>query len=273
MPPASAPRKRSVPVGQAAVAPAVRDDWCTPEVCLVPTYQILGSPVGIDPGWNKNSPVKALKTVSLPRGKTTEDRCGGLVIPWHPHKTFFNNCSFGRYVTPMWVIKAAEEAKLGAEGIQLLPSYTSAHFFDVMWNNAAAVCFWGKPGKTTSRVKFVGAEHTAPFAILLVYYGPQHMLAEQALGECGQTVNLHNLRRQIFLAPAASQTAKDRQDLDFAVFDLVRGRGETGISAKELKEQINVPPGRFRGSVSRLQALQWIYSEGKTTNTRYFPKP
>jgi len=176
------------PKGAPAILPAQRVDWCTDEPVLAPVYEILGPEVGIDPAWNSQAIVRARVKLERPPGAKLTERVGGLAYPWHEEQTFFNNPPFGDGVLPMWVLKAIEEAKLGAEGIQLLPAYVSAHWFDDVYNNAGVISFWGLPGETNSRVQFLGAEHTATFPIMLVYYGDRIGLAGSVLARVGQIV-------------------------------------------------------------------------------------
>jgi len=188
VPPDSALARR-VPEGQPAIAPALRNDWCTPDDVLVPAvYPILGELIGLDPCSNPNSLVRAEHSICLPEGTDETQMVGGLAVPWHKYRTFFCNPPFGDGIVNLWVLKAIEEAMLGAEGILLLPAYVSAYFFADIWNAAQVICFWGLPGVTNSRVKFGGAKDSATFPIMLVYFGPRVALAADVLSRVGQIV-------------------------------------------------------------------------------------
>lgn len=176
---------RRAPEGMPAILPAMRNDWCTPEVCLVPVYKILGPLLGLDPCSNANSIVKAKHSICLPPGADVTQAVGGLVVPWHEYGTFFCNPPFGDGIINMWVAKAIAEAALGAEGIMLLPAYVSAYFFDDIVRHAQVISFWGLPGETTSRVKFGGAKDSATFPIMLVYFGPNVGRAADELARVG----------------------------------------------------------------------------------------
>jgi hypothetical protein len=178
---------RSVPEGLPAIPKSQRVDWCTSEPVLEVVSQILPE-IGIDPASNENSIVPAKHSVCLPDGAALTDLVGGLAAPWHKHKTFFINPPFGADVIPLWVKKAIAEAELGAEGIMLLPAYVSAYFFDALWTKAQVICFWGRPGVTSSRVKFRGAKDSATFPIMLVYFGTRFSVAADYLERVGQIV-------------------------------------------------------------------------------------
>jgi len=70
----------------------------------------------------------------------------------------------------------------------LLPAYVSSYFFADIWNSAQVICFWGLPGETPSRVKFLGAKDSANFPIMLVYFGPNYVRAADVLARVGQVV-------------------------------------------------------------------------------------
>lgn len=176
------------PEGAPAILPAKKVDYCTSAEVMRPVYRILGSPVGIDAAWNPRSIVKARVKLEKPPGAKLTDLVGGLVYPWHKEGTFYNNPPFGDGVIELWVRKAIEEAKLGAEGIQLLPAYVSSYWFDEVYQNAGVISFWGLPGETNSRVTFIGAKDSATFPIMLVYYGDRIALAASELARVGQIV-------------------------------------------------------------------------------------
>jgi hypothetical protein len=225
---------RRVPEGMPAIAPALRNDWGTPEPVLEPVYEILWparpdepEPVGIDPCSNKDSIVKSTHAIVLPDGADVTQIVGGLAEDWHKHGTFFCNPPFGAGVINLWVAKAIAEAKLGAEGILLLPAHVSAYFFDDLWNAADVICFWGKPGETTSRVKFLGAKDSAPFPIMLAYFGPRVALAADVLARVGQMVIpslmqswLHIIRGDVI--PAMLEAAVDEDSFTDPIYVAMR---------------------------------------------------
>lgn len=65
-----------------------------------------------------------------------------------------------------WLNKCVHEAAYGAEIIALVPSRTDTRAWHSAVPTADAVCFW------RGRLRFVGAEASAPFPSALIYWGP-----------------------------------------------------------------------------------------------------
>lgn len=291
MPELAQPVRR--PEGLPAILPAQRVDWCTPAEALEPCYKILGPVFGIDPCSNDQSIVKAKFKVELPEGSEITEAVGGLVVPWHEHGTFFVNPPFGDGIVNMWVAKAILEASLGAEGIMLLPAYVSAYFFDDLVRHAQVICLWGKPGETNSRMKFIGAEESATFPVMLVYFGPQVARAADVLERVGHIMPpaviaswLRMVRGQVI--PGAGD-ALDDMTLQDPIYAAIRKRVATrydtlieacasvaDLTLAELGEQdhplIEKLAGLKVGEIAGgLAALQRVQPEARAMPTKRRP--
>lgn len=146
-----------------------RHDWNTPQEFLDVLYQF--GPVALDPCSNENSKVIADRSYIFERG---ED---GLLLPWlHSFNTeglwnslTFCNPPYGDSL-PIWVQKASDEAKKGAEIITLTPSRTDTEWFQALQERATALAFW--KGRLTFEIPGKEPE-PAPFASLVGYFGPR----------------------------------------------------------------------------------------------------
>lgn len=154
---------------------------CTPQPVLDLVYEVLGSPVGIDPCSNPRSIVQARRAVMLP-----ED---GLSVPWHEYKTGYVNPPFGKVEEPRWIRKAIQEAQLGWEGILLLPSKTGAPWFEPIYQNSPCVCFWGTPEfDVEGRIWFHEEDGGATFNTEIVYLGPRYEVFARVFSRAGHLI-------------------------------------------------------------------------------------
>lgn len=85
----------------------------------------------------------------------------GLLQSWEG-KTCWMNPPYGRQIGK-WVQKAYEESKRGATVICLLPARTDTKWFHDF-------CIKGNIEFIKGRIKFVGAEHPAPFPSMIVEF-------------------------------------------------------------------------------------------------------
>jgi hypothetical protein len=155
------PKKRSS--SRAAILPSQSIDHGTPEpVAEGIIYPVLGDPVDLDPCSNPDSIIRARRKVMLP-----ED---GLAIPWRD-KTFVNPPYGDKLIKPFMEKIVSSYRHDGAEIIALIPANVSAEWFDIVATTARAAFLWG-PGEGGRRVKFRGNEHSATFASVVAYWGP-----------------------------------------------------------------------------------------------------
>jgi hypothetical protein len=145
-----------------ALLSSARPDWNTPEEILSLVRQL--GPIGLDPCSNPTSLVGARVAWSL---ETGDD---GLAVPWRQALwpdyvgLVYVNPPYGREIEP-WAAKCAAEAAPGCEIVALLPARTDAGWWQWHITTARAVCFW------RGRLRFLGAESSAPFPSALAYWG------------------------------------------------------------------------------------------------------
>lgn len=148
-----------------------RDSWNTPE-CVLDLVRKVG-PIGLDPCSNS----EAILTVGAAFSLTA----GGLEADWDElsgSNLIYVNPPYGREIGK-WVDKCAYDAN--TETIALLPARTDAKWFQTCWR-AAALCFW------RGRLRFVGAQSSAPFPSVLVYWGARPYHFADVFSEVGKVV-------------------------------------------------------------------------------------
>lgn len=138
---------------------SVRMDWNTPPeiVALIKSFK----KIGLDPATDPSNPVGAAVHFSLPEND-------GLKQPWAAHGLVYINPPYGRGIGK-WIIKAAHEYRLSdTEIIMLIPARTDTQWWQdplIGAVTASAICFY------RGRIKFVGAESSAPFPSAFLYWG------------------------------------------------------------------------------------------------------
>ena len=88
----------------------------------------------------------------------------GLKISWAAMN--YVNPPYGNEL-PKWITKGIAEQKKNHYSVFLIPSRTDTKWFYKMFENATEIRF------IVSRLKFVGAENSAPFPSMIVYFGPK----------------------------------------------------------------------------------------------------
>lgn len=220
---------------RALYAESQRIDWNTPEEGLFPVYETVGT-ITLDPCSNPASLVKATRAIYLPEGASELDPdVGGLAVPWD-HEDVFANIPFGKKTIPLWVAKAIASRHLARSITFLMPSYTSTHWFDRIWETCQAICFWGKPGKSSSRLTFGGAANGAGFAVMYPLWTTDHDVLvrfARAFSEVGQVVFPDQCRAiaQRMSARMTDHTAPDGDLLAYAERKLQAARYDDILTA------------------------------------------
>lgn len=130
-------------------------NWQTPPEFLNVVRELAGGQIELDPCTTEDNPTGA-RSILTP----TED---GLSVPWPREGLVYANPPYGRSLPP-WAAKFAAEGRRGVELVALVPARTDTRWWrDVA--TAAVVCFW------RGRIKFVGADHSAPFPNAVAYWG------------------------------------------------------------------------------------------------------
>jgi hypothetical protein len=132
------------------------EHWNTPDNVLELVRRVAA--IGLDPCSNSTSRVKAAVEWQLERDGDS------LQKEWRSHGLVFVNPPYGRALKP-WATKMHYEGSFGASIIGLVPARTDTAWFEYLWS-ANALCFW------YGRLKFSGAENSAPFPSCLPYWGP-----------------------------------------------------------------------------------------------------
>lgn len=142
-----------MPVGQAYHPPSTRSDWATPRPLWRRLHAIHGFTLDA-----AASPDNAL----LPHYYTADH--SGLIAPW-TDEIVWCNPPYGKELGE-WVQKAADESWLnGAYVTMLLPARTDTRWFHKHVMEAAQEIHFFK-----GRLKFEGAESSAPFPSMLVHW-------------------------------------------------------------------------------------------------------
>lgn len=96
----------------------------------------------------------------------------GLLQSWATKGLVYVNPPYGKKLD-LWIVKAIGEAPGCDHLVMLLPARTDRKCIQRGMQNADATCF------VKGRLKFVGAEHGAPFPSMLLYWGaaPHRFLA------------------------------------------------------------------------------------------------
>lgn len=142
-------------------------DWETPEN-LLEVVRAVG-PIELDPCTTEANPCQA------ERFYTPED--DGLANPWKVRKgaVIYVNPPYGREVFT-WVARCAgvgvrpanpggTRDDEGGDVIALVPARTDTTWWHAFATSADCICFWA------GRLRFRGAESSAPFPSALLYWG------------------------------------------------------------------------------------------------------
>ncbi len=150
--------------------------WMTPESFLELVRAV--GPIGLDPCTSADNPTSA-QTYMYP------EHGDGLELNWvavgvYAAGLVFCNPPYGRALGA-WAAKCAEEARLGAEIILLVPARPDTAWFDRLWG-ADALLLW------RGRIKFKGATAGAPFPSAVAYWGPRGRRFREAFSGKGRFV-------------------------------------------------------------------------------------
>ena len=113
----------------------------------------------------------------------------GLKISWAAMN--YVNPPYGTEL-PKWITKGIAEQKKNHYSVFLIPSRTDTKWFYKMFENATEIRF------IVSRIKFVGAENSAPFPSMIVYFGPKRKFATPKIS-------------MIFISKPISQELQDQR--------------------------------------------------------------
>lgn len=167
-------------VSSPIISPVQGTHRCTPALALEFVYEVLGRPVGIDPCGHEDSLVDARRVVMPPQS--------GLEVPWHELRTGFVSPPCGQDEEPRWIHKAIQEARLGWEGILLLPAKTGAPWFEPLYRHSPCMCFWGSPALEVEGRLWFDEDDPAMLHTQFVYLGPRYEAFARVFSRGGQLI-------------------------------------------------------------------------------------
>lgn len=132
---------------------AVRGDWETPPEVFEPLHEEFGFTLDV---CARPDNTKCANFISPDEN--------GLLMPWEGN-TCWMNPPYGREIAD-WAAKAHREAGLGATVVGLLPARTDTKWFHQHVYGHAEIRF------VEGRVRFVGADNSAPFPSMVVVWRP-----------------------------------------------------------------------------------------------------
>jgi hypothetical protein len=134
-----------------------RADWRTPPSVVDVVREALGGRIVLDPCASLACPEEEwIGEINI-----TEEGDGLDVMWWG---RVFVNPPYSDNAA--WIAKCSAEAQKGREIIALIPARVDTRYWHEHASTAQAVCFW------KGRLRFVGAESSAPFPVAFIYWGP-----------------------------------------------------------------------------------------------------
>ena len=133
------------------------DSWATPPKLLEAAYEVLGSPVGLDPCSNARSLVAARV-----RWTIRDDALSKTAAEWAAHGTIWLNPPYSN--PEPFLARLADAASLGARGVALVK-----HDHATAWWRLHCA---GRPLLMLAhRVKFLGGPGSPPWPSTMVFFG------------------------------------------------------------------------------------------------------
>lgn len=152
-------------------------EWYTPQHVIDRVLKVFGGEIDLDPCSNSDDPVLANVRASRYFTQHTD----GLSQPWcvRDYTRVYMNPPYGDEIPP-WIdrlIEAYEDEEIG-EAIALVPGRIDTAWFRPLWKYAICAVY--------GRLRFSGAENSAPFPSVIVYMGPNVELFKETFGDIGQ---------------------------------------------------------------------------------------
>lgn len=153
-------------------------EWYTPRHIIDRVLKVFDGEIDLDPCSNSLDPNEA----NVPAGDYFTAELDGLSRERQWHGRVYMNPPYGDEI-PQWVdrLVQAKEGDEIDEAIALLPARVDTNWFQPLW--AYELCF------VKGRLRFSGAENSAPFPSVVVYLGPdvegfkRHF---REIGPCGR---------------------------------------------------------------------------------------
>jgi hypothetical protein len=149
-------------------------EWYTPEKVIKLVIEVFGQ-IDLDPCSNSDDPLAA----NVPARSYYTATTNGLAQRWF--RNVYMNPPYGDEIAP-WVdriVRAWKEGEID-QGIALVPGRVDTAWFQPLWDYP--LCF------VRGRLRFSGADNSAPFPSVLAYFGPDNDLfmdTFEEIGRCG----------------------------------------------------------------------------------------
>lgn len=166
--------------GKKQLFSSVKQDWNTPESVLKLVREYAGGQIAFDPCSGPGSIVGAKLEWKPPEHDA-------LIEPWWPHtgsggtqNTTFVNPPYGRTLNDWSAkIRLVGRTVCWANMIVLVPARTDTRWFQPFFAEADAICF------VKGRLKFLGAENSAPFPSAIILLGGNVALFRKVFKKLG----------------------------------------------------------------------------------------
>ncbi len=149
-----------------------KKEWYTPRHIIDRVIQVFGE-IDLDPCSNSSDPGEA----NVPANDYYTQSSDGLAQQWHGR--VYMNPPYGDEISA-WVSRVTQAYRDSeiAEAIVLLPARTDTAWFQPLFDYP--ICF------VRGRLKFSGAENSAPFPSAVVYLGEDVALFSEQFGDIGR---------------------------------------------------------------------------------------
>lgn len=147
---------------------STNSEWYTPLALIERVVYMLGE-IDLDPCSNEGKP-------NIPARQHFTYADNGLSHPWYGR--LYMNPPYGRAMA-QWIVYLCTEYEEGRviEALCLVPARTDTQWFRRL-KKYPRCCLWG-------RLRFVGAENSAPFPSMVVYLGTHIKRFQQYFGDIG----------------------------------------------------------------------------------------
>ncbi len=143
------------------------DNWCSPTPII--SRVIRMGPLACDPCTTEHNHLNAQVFYT--------EKDDGLTKDWKS----LTYCNPPYSKMKLWAPKIKQQAEKDVEIIALVKNATGTRWFESLWG-ADAICF------VSGRLRFVGAENSAPFESLVLYFGRRKATFRDIFGEIGRVL-------------------------------------------------------------------------------------
>jgi DNA N-6-adenine-methyltransferase Dam len=176
-PPMEPAQVADLPRINAGLFTSITPEWYTPRHVIDRVLAVFSGEIDLDPCSNSDDPVLA----NVPAAHYFTQHTDGLSQPWciRDYTKVYMNPPYGDEIPP-WIdrlVEAYEDEEIG-EAIALVPGRVDTTWFRPLWKYV--LCF------VYGRLRFSGAENSAPFPSVIVYMGSNIERFKEAFGDIGR---------------------------------------------------------------------------------------